>query len=442
MKEETLKTISSQDIIDKSSKYIAGGVVSLNRKVSLGIVFNRAEGSKLYDTDGREYIDYHAAFAPYLLGHNFKYVNDAAIKSITDGWSLMGSGTNYWEATLSQMLCESVPSLDLVQITNTGSEATAHAIRLSRAYTGRDHIILTLGGYNGWHNEVARKVMSTVDEVGPRVFNGEYDFLAMSAGIPEDTKKKVHIVNYNDLESVEYVMKKYPVACVMTEPVLQNAGIIPPKPGYLKGLVALCEKHGSLCVFDEVKTGFRTGLGGYQEYCDVKPHLSVFGKAVANGFPLGVIGGKREIMELFNDPDEKKRVLIAGTYNAHPVNTAAAIATIEFLRKKGIYESIDKTCNLLYDGLRTLFEEKGIACALSTNKSAFSPFFCDEVPKDLHDVMENHNFEFDLKYRLQLIKRGVYHIPIPCKQGSVSYSHTEDDINRTLEITREVLKEI
>jgi glutamate-1-semialdehyde 2,1-aminomutase len=354
----------------------------------------------------------------------------------------MGSGTNYWEATLSQMLCESVPSLDLVQITNTGSEATAHAIRLSRAYTGRDHIILVLGGYNGWHNEVAKKVMCTVEEAGPRISLGEYKFLSMSAGIPEDTKKKVHIVNYNDLESVEYVMKKYPVACVMTEPVLQNVGIVPPKPGYLKGLLELCEEHGSVCIFDEVKTGFRTGLGGYQEYCGVKPHLSVFGKAVANGFPMGVIGGKREIMELFNDPDEKKRVLIAGTYNAHPVNTAAAIATIEFLRRDGVYESIDKTCRLLYDGLRSLFEEKGIACALSTNKSAFSPFFCDEIPKDLHDIMENHDFKFDIKYRHELIKRGVYHIPIPCKQGSVSYSHTEDDINKTLEITREALKVI
>ena len=147
-------------------------------------------------------------------------------------------------------------------------------------------------------------------------------------------------------------------------------------------------------------------------------------------------------MELFNEPDEKKRVLIAGTYNAHPLNTAAAIATIEFLRKDGVYESIDKTCQLLYDGLRSLFKEKGIACALSTNKSAFSPFFCDEIPQDLHDIMENHDFGFDIKYRQELIKRGVYHIPIPCKQGSVSYSHTEDDINKTLEVTREVLNVI
>ncbi|NND07243.1 MAG: aspartate aminotransferase family protein [Saprospiraceae bacterium] len=442
MQGETNQSLSSLEIIDRSSKYIAGGVVSLNRKVSPGIVFDSAEGSKLYDVDGREYIDYHAAFAPYLLGHNFPYVNDAAIKSLSDGWSLMGSGTNYWEATLSQMLCESVPSLELVQITNTGSEATAHAIRLSRAYTGRDHIILPLGGYNGWHNEVARKVMTTIDEIGPRVSPGEYPFMAMSGGIPEDTKKVVHIVNFNDLGSVEYVMKKYPIACVMTEPVLQNVGIVSPNPGYLKGLIELCERHGSLCVFDEVKTGFRTGLGGYQEYCGVKPHLSVFGKAVANGFPLGVIGGKRGIMELFNDPDDKKRVLIAGTYNAHPVNTAAAIATIEFLRRDGVYESIDKSSHLLYDGLKMLFDEKGIASTLANNKSAFCAYFCNEAPQDLHDVLKNHNFQLDLTYRQELIKRGVYHIPIPCKQGSVSYSHTEEDINKTLEITREVLKVI
>jgi len=442
MQVKTGKGISSQDIIHQSSKYIAGGVVSLNRKVTPNIVFDHAVGSKLYDVEGREYIDYHAAFSPYLLGHNFQYVNEAAKKSMDDGWSLMGSGTNYWEARLSQLLCKSIPSMELVQITNTGSEATAHAIRLSRAYTQRDDIILILGGYNGWHNEVARSVMTTINQVGPYTSPGEYPFLAMSAGIPEDTKQHVHIVNFNDLESVEYIMQKYSIACVMTEPVLQNVGIIHPQPGYLEGLKKLCEQHGAVCIFDEVKTGFRTGLGGYQGSCGIQPHLSIFGKAVANGFPLGVIGGKREIMELFNDSDENKRVLIAGTYNAHPVNTAAAIATIVYLKQEEIYTSIDKISSRLYDGLITLFKEHGITSVTSNNKSAFCTYFCNDAPQNLHDIMNNHDFNLDINYRNELIKRGVYHIPIPCKQGSVSYSHSEEDIDRTLELTREVLKVI
>lgn len=432
----------SEEIIGRAQKYIAGGVVSLNRKVTPNVVFTRAEGSKLYDAEGIEYIDYHAAFAPFLLGHNFKLVNDAAIEAMTNGWSLMGSGTTLWEGELAELLCEAVPSLELVQITNTGSEATAHAIRLSRAFTSREDIIVTLGGYNGWHNEVARAVMPSLNDIGPRVSPGEYIFKSMSAGIPEQTKRRVHVVNFNDLESVEYVMRRYPIACVITEPVLQNVGVILPRQGYLDGLVALCEKHGAVCIFDEVKTGFRTGLGGYQERCGVKPHLSVFGKAVANGFPLGVIGGRRDIMQLFDASDPAKRVLIAGTYNAHPVNTAAAIATVKFLKEDHVFKRIEKTSERLYTGLSTIFKEKGKPFVLSSNASAFCIYFCDEQPNDLHDILHHHDFEFDLRYRHGLIGRGIYHIPLACKQGSVSYAHSNEDIDRTLTVTRDVVKNL
>lgn len=438
---QAIKT-RSEEIIERSVRHIAGGVVSLNRKVNPNIVFEKAQGSKLYDSNGKEYIDYHAAFAPFLLGHNFKPINDAAIEALRNGWSLMGSGTTFWEGRLAELLCEVVPSLELVQITNTGSEATAHAIRLSRAYTGREDIIVTLGGYNGWHNEVARSVMPTLEEVGPYVSPGEYPFHSMSAGIPENTKRQVHIVNYNDLESIEYVMRKHDIACVLTEPALQNVGVVKPLPGYLNGLIKLCDQYGSVCIFDEVKTGFRTGLSGFQGYAGVTPHLSVFGKAVANGFPLGIIGGKREIMSLFDDPDPKKRVLIAGTYNAHPVNCAAAIATVEFLQNPEIYEHITKISNDLYDGITALFNEKGKPFVLVNNASAFCLYFCENEPRTLHDILNNHDFEFDLKYRLELIKHGIYHIPLACKQGSVSYSHSEKDIDRTLEITRSVLKNL
>jgi glutamate-1-semialdehyde 2,1-aminomutase len=430
------------EINKEASHYIAGGVVSINRKVSPHIVFTRGKGSKIYDITGKEYIDYHAAFAPYLLGHNFSKINEAVLEVIKSGLSLMGSGTNPLEIRLARLLCESVPSLDLVQVTNTGSEATAHAIRLARAWTNRDHIILTLGGYNGWHNEVARHVMPDREEIGPRKQRGEYPFLASSAGIPESTKEKVHIVNFNDLESVEYVLKNYPVACLLTEPVLQNTGIVLPKAGYLQGLIDLCEKYGAVCIFDEVKTGFRSALGGYQGVANVRPHLSVFGKAVANGYPIGVIGGRRDIMELFDSPDPRKRVLIAGTYNAHPINTAASIATIEFLRNPKVYDQINKISSRLYKGLSSLFREFGIPSNLSTNASSFCVYFCEKAPDDLHDILENHDFKYDITYRKALIEKGIYHFPIPCKQGSVSYAHSEEDIDNTLEATREVLKTI
>src|SRR5688572_17222201 len=248
------QTPKQAEVVNEGKKYIAGGVVSLNRKVEPAIVFKRGKGSRIFDINGKEYIDYHAAFAPFLLGHNFDEINNAVIETINNETSLFGSGTNELEVHLARLLCQLIPSLDLIQITNTGSEATAHAIRLSRAYTNREHIILMVGGYNGWHNEVARVVMPSLKEIGPRVKAGEYPFIPSSSGIPEAAKKLVHCVNFNDLESVEAVMKKYPVACVLTEPVLQNIGVVLPEPGYLAGLRDLCELHGSLLIFDEVKT--------------------------------------------------------------------------------------------------------------------------------------------------------------------------------------------
>ena len=438
---ESLKSNTAK-LNQEAGKYIAGGVVSLNRKVDPNIVFVRGKGSRIYDSDGKEYIDYHAAFAPHLLGHNDPEVNDAGRKVLQDEYSLFGSGTNPLEVELARLLCNTVPSLELVQITNTGSEGTAHAIRLSRAYTGREDIIVTLGGYNGWHNEVSRAVMAPLSQLGPRVSPGEYPFIASSAGIPDSAKRRVHVVNFNDLESIEYVMKRYPVACVITEPVLQNVGVILPKEGYLQGVIDLCEKYGAVSIFDEVKTGFRSALGGYQSVAKVKPHLSVFGKAVANGYPLGVIGGKREIMSLFDSSDPNKRVLIAGTYNAHPINAAAAVATLKMLHNLDVYKHLDLLSNRLYANLEKMFKEKGKPMVLARNASAFCMYFCEQAPRDLHDILETQDFAFDLKLRKGLIANGIYHIPIACKQGSVSYAHSEEDIDKTLEVTWKVLKKV
>jgi glutamate-1-semialdehyde 2,1-aminomutase len=434
-------TISKQ-IIEEALRYIAGGVVSLNRKVDPHIVFQKGVGSKIYDVDGNEYIDYHAAFAPHLLGHNNDVVNAAVIQTIEQSWSLFGSGTNELEVRLAKLLCESVASLERVQITNTGSEATAHAIRLSRAYTGREDIVLTLGGYNGWHNDVSRVVLPSLQQIGKRIIKGEYGFLPSSAGIPEALMSKVHVINFNDLDSLAFVLDTYPIACVLTEPVLQNVGVVLPKPEYLSGVIDLCKKHGALSVFDEVKTGFRSGLGGYQSVAGVTPDLSVFGKAVANGYPMGVIGGRREIMDLLDEPDPARRVLFAGTYNAHPINTAAAIATIGLLQDKAVYDHISSVSNALYDGLESLFDERGLTAIVARNASAFCVYFMEHEPQDMHDILNGHNFELDVRYRKALIRAGVYHIPTPAKQGSVSWAHTNEDVARTLDVTRRILKEL
>lgn len=420
---------------------IAGGVVSLNRKTDPPIAFVRALGSRLWDADGNEYLDYHAAFAPHVLGHNDPAVNAAVRAAMDSGWSLMGSGTTPWEVRLAELLRACVPSLELVQVANTGSEATAHAIRLARAFTGRDHVVLTLGGYNGWHNDVARQVSPALAAIGARVSPGEYPFLPSSAGIPGSARQLVHVVNFNDADSVEWVLERFPVACVLTEPVLQNVGVVPPRPGFLDALRETCRRHGALLVFDEVKTGFRSALGGYQSLCGVRPDLSVFGKAVANGYPLGVIGGRADVMGLFDAPGSQ-RVLIAGTYNAHPFTSAAAIATVERLMADdgAVYRELESLGARLARGLEQLFQERGIQATLSRLGSAFCAYFMDHVPSDWHDIAAHHDFDLDRRYRAALVARGVYHFPLPCKQGSISAAHTAADVELTLERTREALR--
>jgi glutamate-1-semialdehyde 2,1-aminomutase len=432
----------SDAIAKRSEQSIAGGVVSLNRKVEPSIAFVRAQGSRLWDADGREYIDYHAAFAPHILGHNDPEVNAAVIDAMKQGWSLMGSGTTPWEVRLAELLKATVPSLERVQLTNTGSEATAQAIRLSRAWTRREDVILMLGGYNGWYDDVARAVMPSPEVIGPKVSPGEYPFVPLSAGIPADVLRRTHVVNYNDPHSVEYVLKRFPVACVLTEPVLQNVGILPPRSGYLQALRDLCDQYGVLLVFDEVKTGFRSALGGYQSLARVKPDLSVFGKAVANGYPLGVIGGRADVMDQFDAKDAARRVLIAGTYNGHPMTAAAAIATLERLRRNDgeVFRMLETRGARLQTGLERLYREKGMTATVSRIGSAFCTYFADHVPVDWHDLKASHDFELDRRYRLALIDRGIYHFPLPTKQGSISAAHTEQDVDLTLERTHDALK--
>ena len=321
----------SSALLKRNETCIPGGVVSLNRKSEPNICFTRGKGSRVWDMEGNEYIDYQAGFSVAFLGHNDADVDQAVMETITNQAVLMGAGPTELEGQFAELFCHAVPTVDKIEITTTGSEATYHAIRIARAVTGNDHVIKIQGGYNGWHNDVAANVISALSDVGNRVSPGEYPFDALSSGIPENHQSLIHIVNYNDLESVSYVVKRYPIACIILEPVLQNIGVVKPQEGYLQGLRTLADEHGFLLVFDEVKTGFRHALGGYQSICGVVPDLSTFGKAVANGYPMGVLGGKKIYMDYFIHPEKSKRTLVAGTYNAHPLVTAAAIATLKKL---------------------------------------------------------------------------------------------------------------
>ena len=432
----------SAQILAKNRQHIPGGVVSVNRATQPEIVFVRGEGARIWDAEGNSYLDYHAAFAPHFLGHNDPHVSEAVHKCLRDQLSLFGSGTTEFEGRLAELICQNIPWVEGIQFLNTGSEATYHAIRLARAITGRDDIMATQGAYHGWHNDVASNLMTPLEQLGPRISPGEYAFWPISAGIPETHKQLVHTVNFNDLNSVRWVCERVPIAALIVEPILQNIGLVKPLPGYLAGLRSLADEFGFLLIFDEVKTGFRHAIGGFSELSGVHPDLVVYGKAIANGYPIAALGGKSSFLEYTVHPDPRKRVLVAGTYNAHPVSIMAAIATIERLvtDSGAVYKHVEKLGKQLENGVISMLEDQGITGTLVRQGSAFCLYFMSHAPVDWHDLASSHLFSVDNAMRRGLIDKGIYFFPLASKQCSISAAHTTEDISHTLTEWRSVLE--
>jgi len=306
---------------------------------------------------------------------------------------------------------------------------------LSRAITGRQHVIVVQGGYNGNGDELACNVFNTLAEIGPRVSPGEYPLRPLGAGTTIEATRYVHPVNFNDPESIRYVCRRYPVAAMITEPILQNIGVVKPREGYLAALRSLADEFGFLLIFDEVKTGFRHAIGGYSEISGVKPDLVTYGKAVANGFPLALVGGRREYMDYVVHPNPAKRPLVSGTYNGHPVAVTAAIRTMEYLlaHRAAVYSHVEALGAQMQSGLETLFAAHGVSAQIARQGSAFSYYLMAKIPVDFHDIIEHHDFERDVALRRALIELGVFLVPIATKQCSISAAHTAEDIRLTLE---------
>lgn len=432
----------SKQIFEHNRRYIPGGVMSLPRRVEPELAFERAEGAYLWDADGNRYLDYHAAFAPAILGHNDRRVNAAVEDVLKNGVSLCGSGTNVLEGRLAELMCSNMEVCEMAQILNTGTEATMAAIRLARGATGRDHVIVMQGGFNGSHNDVACNVLTPLEVIGPRVSPGEYKYVPLGSGVPLAHQQLVHIVNFNDLESVRYVCERYPVAALITEPILQNVGILKPQPGYLQGLRDLADKYGFILIFDEVKTGFRYSVGGYSKIGGVRPDLAVFAKAMANGYPISALVGRRDLMQQIADPNPAKRPFVAGTYNGHPISVAAAIATIERLLEGNgeIYRKLEDLGERAQTGIESILRSHGITGVVARQGSAFCIYFMDHQPKDWHDLASNHDFSRDLTMRRRLIEKGIYFFPVETKQCSISAAHTKEDIDLTLRALDESLR--
>ena len=431
-------------LLARNNAFIPGGISSTNRVIDPPIVFVKGQGAYLWDIDGKRYIDYHAAFAPHFLGHNFAPVNEAVIEVLRSGESLYGAGPSLLEGRLAQLICENIPVAEKISLQNTGSEATSMAIRLSRAVTGRQHFIVVQGSYNGNQDELACNVVNSLEEIGPRVSPGEYPLRPIGAGTATESTHFVHPVNFNDLASVRYVCRRYPIAAMITEPILQNIGVVSPMDGYLAGLRALADEYGFLLIFDEVKTGFRHALGGYAELCGVKPDLVTYGKAIANGFPLAVLGGRHQYMDYFIHPDPARRPFMAGTYNGHPVGVAAATRTIEYLlaNRSKVYGHVEDLGNRLEAGLAKIFAAHGVTATIARQGSALSYYLMPHAPVDLHDLLEHHDFERDVRLRRALVELGVFFVPIATKQCSISAAHTVEDIDMTLSKVEQAVSSI
>jgi glutamate-1-semialdehyde 2,1-aminomutase len=424
------QTTKSKEIFDQLKKYIAGGVSSNDR---LGvdpypIVFSHGSGSRFTDVDGNEYIDYCLGFGPLFLGHAPKPVIEAVIKQMQQG-THFGAPSEV-ELRVAKRLTELVPCLERVRFNQSGTEAVQAAIRIARAHTGKTKIIKFEGSYHGWLDSVMISYAPpTLELMGPREKpNKVITYKGQSASLLDD----VYILPWNDLEAVERLVREHgdSIAAILTEPVMANAGVIVPKPGYLEGLRKITEENGIVLIFDEVITGFRVALGGAQSYFGVIPDLATFAKAMGSGFPVSCVGGKAEIM----DEVSERRALHAGTYNSNPLVLSAVEATLEILsRDNGIvYKDLAKRVRCLRSGLEDVFHRAGIPMSTQGTDTLFGISLTADPVHDYRDSLKADGKRL-MKYRREIRQLGVYTKPTPRDVCYVSIAHTDQDIDQTLE---------
>jgi glutamate-1-semialdehyde 2,1-aminomutase len=414
--------------IERARRVIPGGVNSGQRQLEglEDLVVASTSGATFTDTKGRTYADYHAAFGPPVLGHNDPDV-DRAASEMSRKVDLMGVGVTEGEIELAERLVELIPSVSKVLLTMTGSEATFHALRVARAATGRRYIIKFQGCYHGWHDSVAMNVISAPERVGMKD--------PLSTGILPEVLDATIVLPFNDADAVQRELETRPgsVAAIILEPIPHNVGALLPKPGYLQRLRELCTKHGTVLIFDEVITGFRHGLGGFQSVAGVTPDLTTFGKAIANGYPMGGIGGRADLMDLFSSSPGQP-VLFAGTYNGHPGMVAAALATIAKMQREPVHEHIFRLGERARSGLRDLYRRLGIPVVVTGFGSVFVTYFMEGPAERYDDLLRNDKAMY-VGYRRNLLEHGVFELPMNLKRSHISYAHKDADIDALLEAT-------
>ena len=393
----------------------------------------KAKGAYLWDVDGNKYIDYRMAFGPIILGHAYDEVNEKVKQEIDSG--TMSAMTYELEIELAEKMVKMCPGLEMVRFACSGTEATMHALRVARAYTGREKIIKFEGMYHGFHDYTLWSTYAPVESYG----NSRSPIpIPSSSGIPRPLNELITTLPFNDPDVLENTLKSIgdQVAAIIAEPCMGNCGAILPQKNFLQTLRTQCDKYGIVFILDEVKTGFRIANGGAQEYYGIKPDLATYAKAIANGYPLAALGGKKEIMSIIGHG-----VSQGGTFTNNKPGVAAAWATLTILQREPVLKTIEKRGQRLMDGISEILAENSISHCMSGYPAMFSYALGVESISDQRSWNESEK-DFYLTLVEALIERGVMPDHDPREPWFLCYSHEDSEIDRTLETFREAVKAV
>jgi len=422
----------SEHLFEEAKKYIPGGVNSPVRafKAVGGTppFIAWAQGSKIYDVDGNAYIDYVGSWGPMILGHKHPSVIEALKRALERGTSF-GAPTEA-EIELAQVIIEAVPSIEMVRMTNSGTEATMGAIRVARGYTGKDKIIKFSGCYHGHGDYLLVRAGSGATTLG----------IPDSKGVPDDFAKNTIPIPFNELEVVKQVIKEggKQIAAVIVEPVPGNMGVVLPQEGFLGGIRELCSQHDIVLIFDEVMSGFRVSWGGAQALYGIIPDMTCLGKIIGGGLPVGAFGGKREIMENLAPLGP---VYQAGTLSGNPLAVAAGLETLKLLSQPGTYDALEERSRYLAEELKEIAAKTGVEVYSTRVGSMFSIFFSPGPVVDYETAQKSDTDKFN-RYFHSMLKRGIYLAPSQFEAGFLSLAHSPEDLDKTLEATTKTFKEL
>ncbi len=413
----------SEQLFERAQKTIPGGVNSPVRAFkSVGgtpVFIDRADGAYIYDVDGKQYIDYIGSWGPMLLGHNHPAIRNAVITAAEKGLSFGAPCPA--EIEMAELVTSLVPSMEMVRMVSSGTEATMSAIRLARGYTGRDTIVKFEGCYHGHADSLLVKAGSGALTLG----------VPNSPGVPADFAKYTLTCEFNNLEQLGalFAEKGTDIACVIVEPVAGNMNCIPPNPGYLQGLRSLCDQYGAVLIFDEVMTGFRVALGGAQAYYNVQPDLTTLGKIIGGGMPVGAFGGKKAIMQHIAPLGP---VYQAGTLSGNPIAMAAGLAALKEISKPGVYESLTAKTSQLLQGLTAAAAKHGVPLSVNQVGGMFGLFFTTAPTVTSYAQATQCNIEAFKQFFHLMLAEGIYLAPSAYEAGFLSLAHSDADLAATI----------